>query len=153
MPSAPELIKKAPVTSLTTVEALTGFTLTFLVTHHVIGTVEVGTTTQTIAPFVSLALPAIFGALKWPLVIPVEKVKRITEADGLVSDADLGRVESVIASQFDRYLGDIDDEGAEDYADYEETGPPNHRVALMGAGASSEVPLRGMAAGAEEYRG
>jgi len=54
------VIKKAPVASLTTIESVIGSVLTFLVAHGVIGNIDVSATTQTIAPFVALVVPAIF---------------------------------------------------------------------------------------------
>jgi hypothetical protein len=101
-----QAIKKAPVTTLSTAEAVTAAVLTFLVTHHVVGNVDVSATTQTIAPFVALALPAIFGAAKWALVSPYTKVKRWAEQDGLVSDADFARLEALL----DAKLTEVDDE-------------------------------------------
>ena len=95
-----DLVRRAPVTTLSTAEALTAALLTFLVTHNVIGNVDVSTTTQTIAPFVALALPAIFGAAKWALVSPYEKVKHWAEQEGVVSDADFARLEALMDAKF-----------------------------------------------------
>lgn len=100
MTTIPQSIKKAPVTALSTAEAVTAFVLTFLVAHHLIGNVDVSSTTQSIAPFVALALPAVFGAAKWALVSPYEKVKDIVERDGLISDADFARVEALFEEKF-----------------------------------------------------
>src|SRR5690242_18026154 len=90
------VIKKAPVASLTTVESLIGSLLTFLVAHGVIGNIDVSATTQTIAPFVALVVPAIFGYAKWQLVSPVEKVDKLVDRDGVVSDADMGRIGALL---------------------------------------------------------
>ena len=106
---ATNLVKKAPVTSLSSIESLTAFTLTFLVAHHIIGTVDVSATTQTIAPFIALALPAVFGAAKWALVTPYDKAKRWAENEGIFTDADFGRVEQLVESQFEQYLAKAED--------------------------------------------
>ena len=95
-------IKQAPVASLTTIESVIGFGLTFLVSHGMIGSIDVGATTQTVAPFVALLLPAIFGTAKWHLVSPVEKVDDIVARDGVISDADIGRIDAMLA---DRVVG------------------------------------------------
>lgn len=89
-------ITKAPVASLTTIESVVGSVLTFLVAHGVIGNIDVSATTQTIAPFVALMLPAIFGYAKWQLVSPVEKVNKLVDRDGVVSDADMGRIGALL---------------------------------------------------------
>lgn len=89
-------IKKAPVASLTTIESVIGSVLTFLVAHGVIGNIDVSATTQTIAPFVALLVPAIFGYAKWHLVSPVEKADKPVERDGVVSDADIGRIGALL---------------------------------------------------------
>src|SRR3954453_7199155 len=94
--SPKQAVKQAPVTSLTTIESVVGFVLTFLVAHHVIGNIDVGSTTQTIAPFIALAVPAIFGSAKWRLVSPTEKVKDLADRDGTMSDADYARIEAMI---------------------------------------------------------
>jgi hypothetical protein len=92
-----DIVKRAPVTALSTAEAVVGFTLTFLTTHHVIGKIDVSTTTATLAPFVALALPAIFGAAKWALVSPYRKVRDVLERDGALTDADVARFEAIVA--------------------------------------------------------
>jgi hypothetical protein len=89
-------IKKAPVASLTTIESVVGSVLTFLVAHGVIGSIDVSATTQTIAPFVALVVPAIFGFAKWQLVSPVDKVNKLVDRDGVVSDADIGRIGALL---------------------------------------------------------
>jgi hypothetical protein len=101
-------IKKAPVTSLSSIEAVVGFVLTFLATHHILGSVNVSSTTQTIAPFVALALPALFGAAKWALVSPVSKVESILARDGVLSDADIARINAAIADQAGHLLADAE---------------------------------------------
>ncbi|HEU5265441.1 MAG TPA: hypothetical protein VFU35_02030 [Jatrophihabitans sp.] len=136
-----QTIKRAPVTTLTTAEALTGAILTFLVTHNIIGNLDVSTTTQTIAPFVALALPAAFGAAKWALVSPYEKVKHWAEQDGLVADADFARFEALLDAKLTEFnqeadvaaeqLTDRDDE-ADDTDLPEPTEPPPG----MGAGGA-----------------
>ena len=114
MPNTPiQAIKQAPVTSLSTAEALTAGVLTFLVTHQIIGNVDVSTTTQTIAPFIALALPAIFGAAKWALVSPYTKVKHLAEKDGLVSDADFARLEALLDTKLAEVSSEADDAAAE----------------------------------------
>jgi hypothetical protein len=101
-------IKKAPVTSLSSIEAVVGFVLTFLATHHIIGSINVSSTTQTIAPFVALALPAVFGAAKWALVSPVSKVEAILVRDGVLSDADVARINASVAEHVGVLLADAE---------------------------------------------
>jgi hypothetical protein len=109
-----QAVKNSPVTTLTTVEAIVGFVLTFLVAHHVIGNIDVGTTTQTVAPFVALVIPAIFGAAKWHLVSPVAKVAEQLDArDGALSDADYARIEALLG----QLVGDGGDGAAGDDTD------------------------------------
>jgi hypothetical protein len=109
MPNAPiQAIKQAPVTTLSTAEALTAAVLTFLVTHQIIGNVDVSATTQTIAPFIALALPAVFGAAKWALVSPYSKVKHLAEKDGLVSDADFARLEALLDTKLTEVNSEAD---------------------------------------------
>jgi hypothetical protein len=103
--SATQTIKDAPVTTLTTIESVVGFVLTFLVTHHIVGNIDVSTMTQTIAPFIALAIPAIFGSAKWRLVSPAEKVKDLAERDGVISDADIARIEQLIDERLDVVIG------------------------------------------------
>ncbi len=143
MPASPiQTVKQAPVTTLTTAESLTAAVLTFLVTHHVIGSVDVSTTAQTVAPFVALALPAVFGAVKWALVSPYTKVKHWAEQDGLVADADFARFEALL----DAKLGELDTEA--DTAVHELTSPVDDGAdsadgaeapAGMGAGAPAQA--------------
>lgn len=92
----PNLIKAAPVTTVTTAESLVAAVLTFLVSHGVIGTSHLGMLTQIIAPIVALVLPALFGAVKWRLVSPVQKVEHILDSSGLLNDADLARLEGIL---------------------------------------------------------
>jgi hypothetical protein len=99
--SAKQAIKEAPVATLSTVESVVGFVLTLLVTHHVIGNIDVSKMTQTIAPFIALAIPAIFGSAKWHLVSPVEKIKDVTGEAGTISDADFARIEQLIDERLD----------------------------------------------------
>lgn len=99
------LVKQAPVTTLSAAESAVGFTLTELVTHHVIGTVNVSSLTQSLAPFVALLLPAVFGAAKWALVSPYDKVKAVLERDGVMSDADFGRLETIVESKLVELFG------------------------------------------------
>jgi hypothetical protein len=94
--SPKQAVKEAPVATLTTIESVVGFALTFLVAHHVIGNIDIGTTTQTVAPFIALIVPAIFGSAKWRLVSPTEKVQDIADRDGSMSDADHARIETMI---------------------------------------------------------
>ena len=125
-------IKKAPVASLTTIESVVGSVLTFLVAHGVIGNIDVSTTTQTIAPFVALVVPAIFGYAKWQLVSPVEKVNKLVDRDGVVSDADMGRIGALL----DERLAAHRSGGAGNHADV--TGlHDRHRPRGMAAGAGA----------------
>jgi hypothetical protein len=94
--SPKQAIKEAPVATLTTVESVVGFVLTFLVAHNVIGNIDVSATTQTVAPFIALVVPAIFGSAKWRLVSPTEKIKDLAERDGVISDADFARIDVMI---------------------------------------------------------
>ena len=94
--SAKQAVKEAPVTTLTTIESVVGFVLTFLVAHHIVGNIDVGATTQTVAPVVALLVPAIFGSAKWRLVSPTAKVQDTTARDGAMSDADYARIEAMI---------------------------------------------------------
>jgi hypothetical protein len=94
--SPKQTIKDAPVTTITTVESVVGFVLTFLVAHGIIGNIDVAATTQTVAPFIALAVPALFGAVKWRLVTPWEKAKDVTDGDGLMSDADYARIDAMV---------------------------------------------------------
>jgi hypothetical protein len=94
--SARQAVREAPVTTLTTIESVVGFVLTFLVTHHVIGNIDIGSTTQTLAPVVALVLPAIFGSAKWRLVSPAAKVQDAADHAGAMSDADYARIEAMI---------------------------------------------------------
>ena len=110
---AMDVIRRAPVTTLSTAEALTAAVLTFLVTHNVIGDLDVSSTTQTIAPFVALALPAIFGTAKWALVSPYEKVKHLAEQEGVVSDADFARLEALLDAKFEEVSGEASDAAEE----------------------------------------
>ena len=71
-----KVIEKAPITTLSAAESLTAFVLTFLTAHHVLGDVDISTTTQTVAPFVALVLPALFGVAKWRLVTPAGRARR-----------------------------------------------------------------------------
>jgi hypothetical protein len=103
--TAKQTIKEAPVTSLTTIESGVGFVLTFLVAHHVIGNIDVGATTQTVAPFVALVVPALFGSAKWRLVSPAHKVAELSERDGALADADYARIEAMIDERLDAVLG------------------------------------------------
>jgi hypothetical protein len=108
-----QAVKNSPVTTLTTAESIVAFVLTLLVAHHVIGNIDIGTTTQTIAPFVALVIPAIFGAAKWHLVSPVAKVaEQLAVRDGALSDADYARIEALLdqrlADGADTALGDDD---------------------------------------------
>lgn len=112
-------IKNSPVTSLTTAESLTAGVLTFLVTHNVIGNVDVSTTTQTVAPFVALAVPAVFGAAKWSLVTPFARVKDLAERDGLVSDADFARLDALLDEKLAVFTGDADDADTADDGDFD----------------------------------
>jgi hypothetical protein len=140
-----QTIKRAPVTTLTTAEALTGAVLTFLVTHHVIGNLDVSTTTQTLAPFVALVLPALFGAAKWALVSPYQKVKHWAEQDGLVADADFARFEALLDAKLAEInqeadvataqLTDHDTDG--DDPDDTDTPEPTEPPPGMGAGAAA----------------
>jgi hypothetical protein len=102
--TAKQAIKDAPVTSLTTVESVVGFVLTFLVAHHMIGDIDVTATTQTVAPFIALAVPALFGAVKWRLVTPWEKAKDVAERDGAMSDADYARIEAMVQERLEAAL-------------------------------------------------
>jgi hypothetical protein len=104
-----DIIKRAPVTTLSTAEAVVGFTLTFLATHHLIGSIDVSATTATIAPFVALALPAMFGAAKWALVSPYRKVRDALERDGALTDADVARFEAIVAHYTGSTLAPEDD--------------------------------------------
>jgi hypothetical protein len=103
--TAKQTIKEAPVTSLTTIESAVGFVLTFLVAHHVIGNIDVGATTQTVAPFIALVIPALFGSAKWRLVSPAHKVAELTDRDGAMADADYARIEAMIDERLDAVLG------------------------------------------------
>jgi hypothetical protein len=94
--SAKQAVKEAPVTALTTIESVVGFVLTFLVAHHIIGNIDIGATTQTVAPFIALIVPALFGSAKWRLVSPAHKLADLTERDGAMSDADYARIEAMI---------------------------------------------------------
>jgi len=127
--SAAQRVKDAPVTTLTTVESVVGFVLTFLVTHHVIANIDVSRMTQTIAPFIALAIPAIFGSAKWHLVSPADKVKDAADEAAGMSDADFSRVEQLIDERLQSALRS-DARSTED-----ETGPRHLlRPAGMAAG-------------------
>lgn len=127
--SANQTIRNAPVTTLTTVESVVGFVLTFLVTHHVIGNVDVSAMTQTIAPFIALLIPAIFGSAKWRLVSPVEKLKDAPEREPAISDADFARIEQLI----DERLAPVD--APEQRAEYEPR--PRHLLRPLGMAAGN----------------
>lgn len=99
------LVKQRPVATLTAAEAIVAAVLTFLVTHGVIGTVDVGQTTQVLAPLVALGLPAVAGAAKWALVTPVSKVQHILEQDGLLTDADAARLDAMLDAKLSHLLG------------------------------------------------
>lgn len=128
--SAKQAVKQAPVTTLTTVESIVGFVLTFLVAHHIIGNIDIGATTQTVAPFIALAVPAIFGSAKWRLVSPAAKVQDVTERDGAMSDADYARIEAMI----DERLGAVTAEDRPQLTGAVEKLPLTPRPAGMAAG-------------------
>lgn len=135
MATPANLIKNAPVTALSTAESVTAFALTVLVTHHVIGNVDIGATAQTIAPFIALAIPAVFGAAKWALVSPYAKVKGLAEQQGVVTDADFARMEALVEDKLGGLISDPEPVPAAD--------EPN----LRGYADAPEFPNGGMAAG------
>lgn len=160
-------IKNSPVTSLTSAESLLGAVLAFLATHHVIGDTDVSATTQTVAPFVALLLPAVFGAAKWSLVTPFAKVKDMAERDGLVSDADFARLGALLDDKlgewgFGEDIGagsDIDNEPASDSVesdvqevDVDEAEHVPEHSAPDGAGSKTLDSPGGMAAGTAAER-
>lgn len=137
-----QAIKNAPVTTITTVESVVGFVLTFLVAHGIIGNIDVAATTQTVAPFVALAVPALFGAVKWRLVTPWEKAKDVTDRDGLMSDADYARIEAMVQGgvapdvprhqRFPGYAGELDRALVRRPGGMAAGQDANHRVAVNG---------------------
>jgi hypothetical protein len=85
-------VRSAPVTTVTTIEAITAAVLAFLVAHGVIPADVAGT----YGPVAAAAMIAAFGAVKWNHVTPVAKVQDILERDGLLTDADLARLEGIV---------------------------------------------------------
>lgn len=64
-------VRTAPVTTVTTVEAIVGVVLSLLVAHHVIPT----DAAENYGPIVVAVLVFIAGAVKWQNVTPVVKVE------------------------------------------------------------------------------
>lgn len=104
----PNPVKNAPVTVLTAAEATSATVLTFLVAHGVISS----SVASTYGPFAALVLVAGFGAAKWGLVSPYAKVRDALEQAGLLSDADLARIEAAVESAIGLPALEADSAGA-----------------------------------------
>lgn len=131
----PQIVKDYPALTGSAALALVVYVLGSLVTHHVIGSMQVGPLEKLLVPLVAAALTQLAGVLLHMVVSPAHKVADLIErhSNGALNDADFARL--------DQWLRDNvgDDLGLA-------AGPAEPAVHDLG---DSPVP-DGMAAGAPE---
>ena len=99
-----KLIHDEPVLVTSAAGAVVSYALTALVTHGVITHTVASTLTQQLVPGVAAALMIGLGALTRRLVAPEAKVRHLLEVEGLLTDADFGRLQAILEEAVLRHV-------------------------------------------------